>query len=97
MPTLSPPCALRSPPLLPQLGCWALVWAWCWVLALALGLACWAGLGCGINRYLSTLNPHPLVHCALACATINGYLKPLELCWRGSRNFQHSNNFQGVI
>jgi hypothetical protein len=33
---------------------------------LALGLACWAGLGCGINRYLSTLNPHPLVHCALA-------------------------------
>ena len=41
-----------------------------WALALALGLACWAGLGCGINRYLSTLNP-PLKHCASACATIN--------------------------
>ena len=60
------PLPNRNEPGPSWLGCWALVWAWCWVLALALGSACWAGLGCGINRYLSTLNPHPLVHCALA-------------------------------
>src|SRR6516225_6351070 len=51
------PCPNPNEPGPSWLGCWALVWAWCWVLALALGLACWAGLGCGINRYLSTLNP----------------------------------------
>src|SRR6516164_2662246 len=56
------PCPNPNEPGPSWLGCWALVCAWCWVFALALGLACWAGLGCGINRYLSTLNPHPINH-----------------------------------
>ena len=49
-------------------------WPWHWARRVGLGLAA-ALIG---TSALSTLIPHPLIHCALACATINVGLG----CWR---------------